>query len=62
MTKEIESIYDDAFWDGFTKAIIQVQEKINILRTKKLFNMTADYSWALEDIDTIIKKLAEETL
>lgn len=53
----IQDMYDDAFWDGFIRAVTLIQEEIKLLRSKKRTNMTADYAWALEDIDTIIKKV-----
>ncbi len=57
-----EYTFDDAFWDGFTRALVQVQEKITLLRKKKMFNMSADYAWALEDIATILETVAEEKI
>lgn len=51
---------DIIFKLGFETAIEKIKESLNKLRMSKRTNMTADYAWALEDIDNLIQRIIKD--
>ena len=52
--------YSERHRVGFEMAINKIKEALTELRLKKRTNMTADYAWALDDIDVLIEKVSNE--